>query len=34
MSGASFQLASIVDRKLEAYATLNATIIVWPLISD
>ncbi len=31
-SGVSFQLASIADRKLEAYATLNATVIDWPIL--
>ena len=33
ISGVSFQLADRISRKLEAYATKNATVIVWPMLN-
>jgi hypothetical protein len=33
ISGVSFQLAVRTTRKLEAYATLNATAIVLPILT-
>jgi hypothetical protein len=32
LSGVSFQRASSTDRKLEAYATMNTTVIVRPML--